>query len=128
MRNKKFLAIREEIRKMMQSSQGHLSCKIGKKREEKIKESLQELKEGGIIRDFLQTNKLSFPDIVRGIDFFVIHVSGAKYKVCPLSVTGERWVKGDQDRHPNVPVVAIDLSDTSNAIKGKIMEAIGQNK
>ncbi len=128
MKNKKFQAIRDEIRKKKESPQEQWSYEIGKGREEKIKSSLQELKEGGVIRDFLQTENLSFPDIARGIDFFVVYVGDAKYRVCPLSVTGERWAMEDRDRHPNVPVITIDFFDTSDSIKSKIMEVISQNK
>ena len=128
MRNKVFLAIREKIREIEQSSQKQWSHKIGEKREEKIKYSLQELKKEGLIRDFLQTDRFSFSDIVKGIDFFVICVGNAKYKVYPISVTGERWVREHQLRHPEIPVVAVNLSDTSISIKNKIMEVINSDK
>jgi len=128
LRNKRLCAIREEIRKSSQSSQGQWSYEVGRRREEKIKFSLQELKKEGIIRDFLQTEKLSFPDIARGIDFFIIYVGSARYKVYPISVTGERWAEEDRERHPEIPVITINLSDTSDSIKSKIMEVINQNK
>ncbi len=128
MKNARFCAIREEIRQSNLSSQEEWSHKIGKRREEKLKHSLQELKEEGVIRDFLQTEKLSFPDIARGIDFFIIHVGSARYKVYPISVTGERWAEEDRERHPEVPVITINLSDTSDSIKSKIMEVINRGK
>jgi len=127
LKNKKFQAIREEIIKAMQFPQEYWSYEVGKRREEKIKSSLQELKEEGVIRDFLQTDKLSFSDVARGIDFFIIYV-GKKYKVCPVSVTGERWAKGDRDRHPEIPIITINFFDTPDSIRSKIMEAISQNK
>ncbi|MBU2082014.1 hypothetical protein KKH14_01155 [Patescibacteria group bacterium] len=126
MKEKKFYEICEDIRRRIPFQ--YWSYKIGERREEKIRHSLQELKERGIIRDFLQTDKLSFSDVARGIDFFIIYVGSAKYKVCPISVTGERWAEGDRERHPEIPVVTIDFFDTSDSIKSKIMEAISQNK
>lgn len=91
---------------------------------------LQELKEekGGIIRDFLQTGDLSFQDIVEGIDFFIVYIDSTRYRICPLSVTGERWVGEHRDRHPEIPVITINLSDTPASIKSKIIEAINQNR
>jgi len=126
LKGKKFYEICDEIRKRRPFQ--YWSYKIGKKREEKMISSLRELKKEGIIRDFLQTGELSFSDIMRGIDFFIIRVSSAKYKVYPISVTGERWAEGDRERHPEIPVITINLSDTSASIKDKIMEVISQNK
>jgi len=120
----KFLALREEIRKKRQSSQEQRFYEIGRKRQDKISFFLQELKEGGIIRDFLQTDDLSFQDIVEGIDFFIVYIDGAKYKTCPLSVTGERWVEKHRNQHPEIPVVTVNFFDTSVSIKSKIMEVI----
>ena len=126
MKGKKFYEICDEIRKRRPFQ--YWSYKIGKKREEKVISSLRELKKEGIIRDFLQTGNLSFQDVMEGKDFFLVYIRGAKYRVCPLSVTGERWAEGDRERHPEIPVVTISLSDTSTSIKNKIIEVINQNK
>lgn len=120
----KFLMLREEIRKRRQNPQEQRSYEVGKGRQEKMIPLLQELKEGRIIRDFLQTGDLSFQDIMEGIDFFVVYVDDKGYRVIPLSVTGERWIGKHRDRHPEIPVIAVDIFETSDSIKSKIMEAI----
>ncbi len=118
------MLIREEIRRKRQSSQEQWSYEIGKKRQDKMISSLQELKKGGIIHDFLQTGDLSFQDIVEGIDFFIVHIGSTRYKICPLSVTGKRWLEEHKRRHPEIPVIDIAENDTAASVKSKIMEAI----
>ena len=127
MKKIKFLALRENIRKKRQSSQERRSCEIGKRREDKVESLLQELKDDKIIDDFLPTGNLSFQDIVKGIDFFVVYVD-ATYKVCRLSITGERWVEEHKRKHPEIPIVAVNPSDSPAFIKNKIMEAINNDK
>ncbi len=129
MKNKKFRAIREEIRKKRESPQGQQSWEVGKERQERMKFFLKELKKEkrGIICDFLQTDDLSFQDIAEGIDFFIVVVDGT-HKFYPLSVTGEGWVEEHKHVHPEIPVIGITESDTAASIKNKIMEAISQNK
>ncbi len=123
MKRKKFLLICEEIRRERQSPQKQWSYEIGKRRQEKIKSLLQELKEGGIIRDFLQTGDLSFQDVVKGIDFIIIYIDGT-YKICPLSVTGKRWLEEHKHRHPEIPVIDIAENDTAASVKRKILKVI----
>ena len=124
MKRTKFWALREEIRERRRFSQEQWSYEIGRKRQEKTSLLLQELKEEGSIHDFLPTGDLSFQDIMEGIDFFIVYIDSTRYKICPLSVTGERWIGGHQDRHPEIPVIAINLSDTSAFVKNKIIEVI----
>jgi len=114
----------EEIRERRQSPQEQRSYEVGKRRQEKMSSLLQELKEGGIIRDFLPTGDLSFQDIVKGIDFFVVYVDAVSYKVCPLSVTGVAWVEEHRSRHPETSVVGIDYFDTSVSMRNKILKVI----
>ena len=130
MKRKKFLLIREEIRKKRQSPQEQRSYEIGKKRQEKMASFLQELKdeEGGIIRGFLQTGDLSFQNVVEGIDFFIVYIDSTRYRFFPLSVTGERWLKKHKRKHPEIPVIDIIENDTAASIKNKIMEVIDHNK
>ncbi len=127
MKQTRFLALREEIRKKRQSSQEQWSYEIGKWREEKMTSLLQELKKGKFIHDFLKTDDLSFQDIVEGIDFFIVYVDNA-YKFYPLSVTGKKWIKEHKRRHPEIPVIDVAESDTAVSMRGKIMKAINQNK
>ena len=130
MKRKKFLLIREEIRKKRQSPQEQRSYEIGKKRQEKMASFLQELKdeEGGIIRGFLQTGDLSFQNVVEGIDFFIVYIDSTRYRFFPLSVTGERWLEKHKRKHPEIPVIDIIENDTAASIKNKIMEVIDHNK
>ncbi len=123
MKKTKFLMICEEIEKQRKAPEELWSYEIGKQREEKTAAILQEMKDKRIIRDFLQTDVLSFQNVVEGIDFFVVYIDMI-YRICPLSVTGEGWIGEHQDRHPEIPVIAINLVDTSASIKSKIMEAI----
>jgi len=120
----KFLALREEIYKKKQSPQEQWSREVGRKRQEKMTSLLQELKDGRIIRDFLPTGDLSFQDIVEGIDFFVVYIDRTRYRICPLSVTGEKWVVEHKLKHPEVPVIDIAENDTAASVKSKIMEAM----
>jgi len=91
-----------------------------------MKSFLQELKEeeGRIIHDFLPTDDLSFQDIVEGIDFFIVYIDSTRYRICPLSVTGRRWLEEHKLRHPEIPVIDIEENDTAASVKSKIMEAI----
>ena len=124
LKSMRFLMICEDIKRQRKSPQGQRSYKIGKRRQEKMITPLQELKEEGIIRDFLETGDLSFQDVMKGIDFFVVYVDDKSYKVLSLSVTGEGWIRQHRVRHPEIPIIAINLSDTPASIKNKIMEAI----
>ena len=119
------MLLREEIKKRRESPEGQQSWEVGKRRQEKMKSFLQELKkeEGRIINDFLQAGDLSYQDIAEGIDFFVVVVDGA-YKFCPLSITGEGWVEEHKLKHPEIPVISITERDTTASVKSKIMEAI----
>jgi len=122
-RRKKFLRIYEEIKKQRETPEESWKYAIGREREEKTVAILREMKKEGLIWDFLPTGDLSFQNIMEGIDFFVVFINSA-YKICPLSVTGERWLREHRDRHPEIPVIAINPSDTSTSIKSKIMEAL----
>lgn len=93
-------------------------------RKEKTALILQEMKNGGLIRDFLQTGDLTFQNAVKGIDFFVVYVDNKKYNVLPLSITGEEWVRKYQNRYPNVSVIGVDSWDNASSIKHKIIELI----
>ncbi len=123
MKKKKFLALREEIKKQRKSPEELWRYEIGRRREQKTTVVLQEMKNGRLIQDFRPTGDLSFQNVVKGIDFFVVYID-TRYRICPLSVTGERWIGGHRDRHPEIPVITINFSDTSASIKSKIMEAI----
>ncbi len=128
MKRIKFLALREEIKRKRKSPMELWSYKVGRRREQRTAVVLQEMKDEGLIRDFLPAGDLSFSDIEKGIDFFVVYIGSTKYRICPLSVTGEEWVQKHRDQHPEIPIIAINLSDTSASIKSKIMEVINSKK
>ncbi|MFA6365481.1 MAG: hypothetical protein WCW78_03715 [Candidatus Paceibacterota bacterium] len=82
---------------------------VGDERQKKVHDILSYLKEKKRIRDFMETGKLSYDDVIKGVDFHVVCV-GTQYIVTPLSVTGPYWVEEHRQQHPNVPIVSVDLS------------------
>ena len=94
--------------------------KIGAMREEKVMEALKELKQKGEIHDYLPSAKFSHLDLIEGIDFVLVYINGC-YKICRFSVTGEKWVKKHQQRHPEIPVLSIGLKESQKSIKRKIL-------
>lgn len=128
MKNTKFCKIREKILKMRQSPENQWSYEIGKERQRMAIFALQKLKDDEKIYNFWPTSEDSFQDIMKGIDFYISYFNGARIRVCSFSVTGEKWAEEDRKRHPEIPVVIIKLSDTSECIKGKIMEVVNHNK
>jgi len=97
--------------------------RIGKIREEKVRRALQSLKDKKKIVSFLPTMKFSFEDLIEGIDFMFIYVNGT-YQTCRFSVTGHRWVKEHQERHPEIPVIAVRLKEGKWSIEKKILDLI----
>ncbi len=124
MKRTKFLTIREEIERRRKSPEGLWRYKIGRRREQRAAGVLQKMKNEGLIRDFLPTGDLSFQDVVKGIDFFIVCIDNTRYRICPLSVTGERWLEEHKRRHPEIPVIDIAENDTAASVKRKIMEVI----
>jgi len=121
----KFLIIREKILKERQSSiRAWRNYEIGKKREQIITVTLQKMKAKGLIRDFLPTGDLSFQDVKEGIDFFVIWIDDAKYRICPLSITGKEWVEKHRYQHPEVPIIDVKEDDTVASLESKIIKVI----
>ncbi len=124
MKMTKFLVLREEIKRQRKSPGDLWSYEIGRRREQRTAVVLQEMKNEGLIRDFLPTGDLSFQDIMEGIDFFIVYIGSTRYKICPLSVTGKRWLKEHKRRHPEIPVIDIAENDMAASVKNKIMEVI----
>lgn len=118
------MLIREKIKKQRETLEGLRNYEIGKRREQRVAGILQEMENSGLIRGFAPPGDLSFQDVVEGIDFFVVYVSGKSYRFLPLSVTGKRWIEKHRDRHPEIPIIDIAESDTAASVKSKIMEAI----
>jgi len=120
----KFLLICEKIKKQRETPEGLRNYEIGKRREQRVAGILQEMENSGLIRGFAPPGDLSFQNVVEGIDFFVVYVSGKSYRFLPFSVTGKRWIEKHRDRHPEISIIDIAESDTAASVKSKIMEAI----
>jgi hypothetical protein len=85
----------------------------GKSREEIVTHVLQSLKKEGEIRDFIRTSSsenVGWADLIEGIDFYVVKIN-SQYRVFAISVTGPSWVDAHLSRHPEVPIVIVDLKD-----------------
>ena len=94
-----------------------LEYEIGKKREKRINEALQEMKDDkGLILDYLSTGNLTFS---------IIYVKEI-YKVCSISVAKTRkyWIDSRHDKHPKRAAISVDLWEDLSSIKRKIMKAI----
>jgi len=101
--------------------------RIGKIREEKVRRALQSLKDKKKITSFLSTIKFSFSDLIEGIDFRIIYID-KKYEIFDFSVTGKRWVEEHQERHPEIPIIAVRLREDRKSIERKILELLDKSK
>ena len=120
----RFSAVRKRIEREIEAMGDYPGRQTGRKREKIVITALAVLKKSGFIRDFIPPGDLSYPDVERGIDIFVVKVGEARYRVIPLSITGEAWAKEHREAHPNIPVIAVDLEESGTAIQEKIKEAI----
>ncbi len=114
------------IKTERQNPKKKLEYAIGKKIETKTREALQCLKEKKTIPDFIWPGELSFTDVMRGIDFFIVHIKKGRYSFCPLSVTGKRWMKEHQRKHSEIPVIAVSLYESQESIQEKIMGVLNK--
>ena len=94
---------------------------IGDIREQRVLEALQNLQEKGEIRGFEPAGNLSYANLIEGIDFTFVYVTSDIHKTCPFSVTGERWIDHHKERHPEIPVIAIDIWESRESIERKIL-------
>jgi len=78
----------------------------GDKREELVREVLQKMKDEKKILNFMKTTKFGEPDIVNGIDFYII-IMRKKRIVVPIQVTGFYLAKEHKKRHPKIPVIVV---------------------
>jgi len=93
---------------------------IGELREKKVLDALEDLKEKREIQNYLSQGKLSYADL-GGVDFIFVYVNDGAYKVCRFSVTGERWIKKHQERHPEIPVIPVDLNESRESIEQRVL-------
>ena len=100
---------------------------IGRLREEKFIEALGHLKEKGEIRDYLSPGKLSYTDLIEGVDFIFVYVDRG-YKVCRCSVTGPEWIGKHQARHPEISIIPVGLNESRESIEEKILALKNSNR
>lgn len=93
---------------------------IGRLIEEKVSDALQNLKKKREIRDYLETGKLSYADLIEGVDFIFIYIDGI-YRICRFSVTGWKWLGEKQERYPEIPILPITLEESIESIEQKII-------
>lgn len=98
------------------SSQRH----IGDMREEKIFGILQKMKDDNSIRDFLPTGKLSFADVMYGVDFYVTVICESSHRFIELSITGPKWVEKHKQKRPNTLVIGVESYETDDIIRKRI--------
>jgi hypothetical protein len=94
--------------------------KIGLLREEKVNDALKNLKRKGKIRDYFWSGKLSYADLIEGVDFTFVFVD-TKYKICRISVTGWNWIEKHRKRHPEIPILPVGLRESRKSIERKIL-------
>lgn len=100
------------------------SQKVGAEREMKTENALEALKAAGYIIDFFPTGHLSVQDLLFGVDFQVIYVKRGERVSSQFGVTGPRFEKKDKQRHPDVPVLVVRLSDDLQTVKEKILNLL----
>jgi hypothetical protein len=122
---KKYKRIKKKLRQTIEKQKDEQI--IGDFRERKVYLALESLKKKGLIRNFLKTKKLSYPDLMLGIDFYIVFIDN-EYHALPFSVTGPRWVDVHFEKHPEIPVIAVNLEDSRVAIEEKILNLIEKRK
>ena len=119
MRRDKILAnIRPKVEKSIKEQAD--AQLIGQIREKKVIAALEDLKKKGKIRDYLPSARDSYANLIQGIDFVLIYVNDI-YKVCYFSVTGPKWIKSHLQKHPEIPVLSIDLTESKKSIQSKVL-------
>lgn len=119
MRRDKILAnIRPKVEKSIKEQAD--AQLIGQIREKKVIAALEDLKKKGKIRDYLPSARDSYANLIQGIDFVLIYVNDT-YKVCYFSVTGPKWIKSHLQKHPEIPVLSIDLTESKKSIQSKVL-------
>ncbi len=93
---------------------------IGQMREEMVRSVLEELKQKGEIHDFVGTGKLTFADLIKGVDFIFVYVEDV-YKTISFSVTGPKWLAKHRAAHPEIPTISVRLNESSISIENKIL-------
>ena len=105
----RFEGLREKVLKRAEHDPVGAAEK-GDKREALVQEVLQKMKDEEKILDFVKTTKFGEPDIVEGIDFYVI-IMRKKRIVVPIQVTGLYLVGEHEKRHPLIPIIIVFEED-----------------
>lgn len=113
--------VKLKIKAKIENQKQEEAQRIGKIRGKKVMEALTELKLKREIHDFPPPAEHSYLDLIEGIDFEFVYIDSHCYRICRFSVTGEKWVQKHQERHPEVPVLAIGLSESQKSIEEKIL-------
>ena len=96
----------------------------GRRRETLVTQALRQLQKDRVILSFVRTGKLSYADVCKGIDFFVIVMGEGRRRTVSLSVTGPGWVDDHKEKHPDVPVLSVDTTDSVSEVADKIRDVI----
>ncbi len=94
--------------KLLAEARPNRARAVGILRQDIVREVLNQLKNRGLIKFYLQTEAFSWADLVEGIDFYIVVIK-ERYITIPISVTGPFWIRSHLTRHPDIPVVAVDL-------------------
>ncbi len=81
---------------------------VGILRQDIVDDILVYLQGKGSIFFYLETEAFSWADLIDGVDFYIVVIK-ERYIAIPISVTGPFWIKSHLERHPDVPVVSVDL-------------------
>src|SRR3989344_4215 len=97
---------------------------LGDERQRRALQALMHMRNAGTILAFLPTGRLSYADLIKGIDFYVVVRGVYKRLVIPFDVGGEPWAGLKAERHPGVFPVSIDLFDALELVEFKFHIAI----
>jgi len=103
---------------------GRIGLELGEDRQRIAAGVMAELKEEKFIRGFVSTGSRSHADVKKGVDFFIVKIIGGKYRIIPISITGERYAAKHAERHPEVPIITIGFKEDGLSIRKKIEEAV----
>lgn len=115
-----FEKVRDRLIKQAQDNSPDSIVK-GREREELVKTVLGEMKEEGIIFDYIQTSKYSIGDILDATDFYIIVIKNVRKNI-PIQVTGSQFLQEHKNSHPDIPLVCVpDDGDRKGQIRTRIM-------
>jgi hypothetical protein len=102
------MTVKELRDKVIAEAQWDRSRAVGILRQDIVDAILGHFKDKGIIALYLKTKAFSWADLIDGVDFYIVVIKD-QYVTIPISVTGPFWIRDHLKRHPDVPVVSVDL-------------------